>query len=64
MPVNVPNLDLHVIVRSFHTDTMHLLYGVGASAKMPVLWHFVCINCYNSHQIIINQYEIRRGCEL
>jgi len=41
---------------------MHLLHGVGASAKMPALWHFVCINCCNSnHQ---NQYEIWRRCEL
>ena len=49
---------------TFHTRTMHLLHGVGASAKMPALWYFVCIKCYNSHQIIINQYEIWRGCEL
>lgn len=32
------------------TRTMHLLQGVGASAKMPELWHFVCINSYNSHE--------------
>ena len=28
---------------TFHTRAMHLLHGVGASAKMPVFWHFVCI---------------------
>ena len=28
---------------TFHTRTMHLLHGVGASAKMPVFGHFVCI---------------------
>jgi hypothetical protein len=49
---------------TFHTRTMHLLHGVGASAKMPALWQFVCINCCNSHQIIINQYEIWHEDEL
>ncbi len=29
--------------RYFHTRTMHLLHGVGSSAKMPVFGHFVCI---------------------
>lgn len=43
---------------TFHTRTMRLLHGVGASAKMPALWHFACIICCNSHQIILNQYEI------
>ncbi len=54
-------MDFFVI---FHTRTMHLLHGVGASAKIPVLWHFAYINCCNSHQIIINGHEIWRECEL
>ena len=32
-----------VLAIAFYTRTMHLLHGVGASAKMPVFWHFVCI---------------------
>jgi hypothetical protein len=27
---------------TFHTRAMHLLHGVGASAKMPAFGHFVC----------------------
>ncbi len=47
-------LDSKKICVTLCTRTMHLLHGVGASAKMPHLWHFVCINCYNSHEKIVN----------
>ena len=40
MPVAAVKL---IFLVTFHTRTMHLLHGVGSSAKMPVFGHFVCI---------------------
>ena len=49
---------------TFQILPIHLLHREGTSAKMPVLWHFVCINDYNSHQVMEKEYELWCKCEL
>jgi len=52
----------------FYLQPVRFLTDLAVNAKSCLnsnaLWYFVCINCCNSRQIIINEYEIWRGCEL